>query len=289
MSRVVSVAGNRAFQRLTSSTSLPRSRSTSQTPAAARVPSSSSTTTRPADGALPQQHVPSGQDVVLLDAGQAVDERVDAREAGAARDGTGATTTPSGSSSRCTNAGVASVSSRTSTPKRPSRRSRSVTSQPNSSRAGVRRIRFTWPPSRSARSTRMTSWPRSASVAAAFIPAGPPQATSQRAGGSAARQRAAEPAPATGRRIDRASDRQALEDAPDAALVAPDAVDDLVLAAVAGLVRELGVGDLGAGHRHHVAFPAARISSASAASLIPPTVNTGSDTASFTCADSSTR
>ena len=38
------------------------------------------------------------------------------------------------------------------------------------------------------------------------------------------------------------------------------------------------------------AFPAARISSASAASLIPPTVNTGSSaTAAFTCAQSSTR
>ena len=74
-------------------------------------------------------------------------------------------------------------------------------------------------------------------------------------GGFGPRQRAAEPTLAPGRRVDRAGDRQALEDAPDAALVAADAVDDLVLAAVAGLVRELGVGDLGAGHRHHVRLP----------------------------------
>ncbi len=54
------------------------------------------------------------------------------------------------------------------------------------------------------------------------------------------------------RRIDRAVDRQALEHAADAALVAADAVDDLVLAAFAHLVRELGIRDLGTCHRDHV-------------------------------------
>ena len=61
-----------------------------------------------------------------------------------------------------------------------------------------------------------------------------------------------EPSLAPGPRIHRARDRQALEDATDAALVAPDAMDDLVLPPLLDLVRELGIGDLGAGHRHHV-------------------------------------
>ncbi len=59
-----------------------------------------------------------------------------------------------------------------------------------------------------------------------------------------------------GARIDGARDRQPLEDAADAALVAADAMDELALASVAHLVRELGVGDLRAGHGDHVRLAA---------------------------------
>ena len=62
----------------------------------------------------------------------------------------------------------------------------------------------------------------------------------------------AEPPLPPGARIHGAADRQPLEDAADAALVAADAMDELALASVAHLVRELGVGDLGAGHGDHV-------------------------------------
>ena len=61
---------------------------------------------------------------------------------------------------------------------------------------------------------------------------------------------------APGTRIDGARDRQPLEDATDAALVAADAVNELALAALAYLVRELGVGDLRAGHCDHVRLAA---------------------------------
>ncbi len=100
-----------------------------------------------ADGPLVEEHVPAREHVVLVDAGQRLDERVDAREAGAARDARRSRRRRRPGRARATSAGVASVPSRTSTPKRSSRRSRSVTIQRNSSRPGVRRIRFTWPPS----------------------------------------------------------------------------------------------------------------------------------------------
>ena len=90
-------------------------------------------------------------------------------------------------------------------------------------------------------------------MTAARIPAGPPPTTSQRRAGSAGSERAGPEArlPAGGR-VDGAVDRQPLEDAADAALVAADAVHDLVLAPLARLVRELRVGDLRARHRDHV-------------------------------------
>ena len=59
---------------------------------------------------------------------------------------------------------------------------------------------------------------------------------------------------APGRGIDGAGDREALEDAADTALVAAYAMNDLVLPPLAGLVGELGVGDLRARHRDHVGF-----------------------------------
>ena len=62
----------------------------------------------------------------------------------------------------------------------------------------------------------------------------------------------AEPALPPRGRVDGAGDRQPLEDAGNAALVAADAVREFVLASLAHLVRELGIGDLRARHRDHV-------------------------------------
>jgi len=67
------------------------------------------------------------------------------------------------------------------------------------------------------------------------------------------RRRRRSEAPLPPRRgVDGAADRQALEHAGDAALVAADAVVDLVLAIFADLVRKLGIGDLRPRHRDHV-------------------------------------
>src|ERR1700694_2835550 len=66
----------------------------------------------------------------------------------------------------------------------------------------------------------------------------------------------AESALPPGTRIDGARDRQALEDAADATLVAADAMDELVLASLTHLVRVLGVSDLRAGHGDHVRLAA---------------------------------
>ena len=83
---------------------------------------------------------------------------------------------------------------------------------------------------------------------------GRPPADDEPAGGRIRSDQCPRPETAltAGAGIDRACDRQALEDATDAALVAADAMDELLLAPVAHLVRELGVGDLRARHRDHV-------------------------------------
>ncbi len=76
--------------------------------------------------------------------------------------------------------GVASVSRNSSTPASSSCTSRSSTAVQNSSRPGGTAARLSCPPSTSLFSNRVTAWPRSAAVMAAFMPAGPPPTTATR-------------------------------------------------------------------------------------------------------------
>ncbi len=185
---------------------------------------------------------------------------------------------------------VASVPSRTSTPTWRSCTSRSRVIHPNSSRPGVRRIRLTWPPSsRSPLEERhRVAAPRERHRR--LHPGRPAAGDDPASRGSAGRDERAQPSLATGRRIDRAADRQPLEDAADAALVAADAVDDLVLAALLHLVRELRVGDLRARHRDHVGLARGEDLLGERRVLDPADGEHGQPpTAAFTCAVRSTR
>ena len=199
-----------------------------------------------------------------------------------------ATSTPSGVSPATASA-VASVPSRTSTPAFRSCTSRSRVIQPNSSRPGVRRIRLTCPPSASSRSSSVTEWPRRASVTAAFIPAGPPPATTQRAGSSAATSGRSRPSrPAAGltvQLIGRPLNTRPMQPwLPRMQWTTSSSRPSCTLFANSGSAIWARV------IATMSALPEARISSASAGSLIPPTVNTGSsETAAFTCAVRSTR
>ena len=122
----------------------------------------------------------------------------------------------------------------------------------NSARLGTAAATWTWPPSRSWRSNRVTRWPRSAAVTAACSPPGPaadhhhPPAPG--GGGEDGRL-------ASGPRVLDAAQPPVEAHPADALLVAGQAGADVGGMAGPGLGREVGVGDLAAHHPDQVAQP----------------------------------
>ena len=122
---------------------------------------------------------------------------------------------------------------------------------PNSDRPGSNCAKSAWPPSARDFSHKITSCPRLAATAAAFMPPTPPPITITRRGCLRGAMMSV-PELAAGHRVLNAGDPVMRETMTDTGLVAADAGPDVVAPALPRLGREIGVADQRPCHAHHI-------------------------------------